>query len=91
MPRWHERLNAAQKRRVERACELTYEHFLSYEKIAEAIENATGHSISRETIRGYLNSRQVPVNIAATLSELTGIPLFDFVPWLPHYCGGIEQ
>lgn len=90
--RWHDKLTPLQQKRMEWACRKAYHQFGSYTKVAQALTEETGHKISHETIRGYLKSHQVPVHIAATLSELTeGVTLFDFVPWLPTYCGGITK
>lgn len=88
---WHDELTAVQSERLESACEMAYAHFGSYQRAAQAVTEVTGHSVSHETMRRYLQTRNVPVHIAATLSQLTQIPLFDFVPWLPTYCGGIRK
>ena len=89
--KWYQDLTPAQQKRVEKACQQVYDHFGSYPKIAAALTEETGFSISHETVRGYLQQHKVPVHIAASLSDMTGVPLFEFVPWLPYYCGGVQE
>ena len=58
----------------------------SYDTIAHHIFQATGQSVAGVSVRRWLLNRNLPVNLACTLVDLTeGVTVGDFYPYLENY------
>ncbi len=65
--------------------------FFSYRLLARELYARTGTSVSSETLRRQLQERNLDVRYAFAIAEMTGVSVYDLVPWLKPSIERLEE